>query len=156
VAASHRCGEALPEEFSTLEPHGHAIEARLYAEDPERGFIPQPGTLTGLRWPAPELGPGEPTSPDLPGVRIDAGYIEGGSVSSHYDPLVAKIVAHAENRDRAIALLDETLEKSVIALEGPKGPKATNKDFLRRVLSTPDFLRGDYDTGLAGSLVKSK
>jgi acetyl-CoA carboxylase biotin carboxylase subunit/3-methylcrotonyl-CoA carboxylase alpha subunit len=149
-------GEPLPEELSTRKPSGHAIEARLYAEDPERGFVPQPGTLAALRWPAPELGPGEPTSPDLPGVRIDAGYVEGGSVSSHYDPLIAKVVVHAENRDRAIALLDETLATSVIALEGPKGPKATNRDFLRRALTTSEFLRGEYDTGLAGSLVKSK
>ncbi len=149
-------GEPIPDDFSARKPSGHAIEARLYAEDPERGFVPQPGTLSSLRWPAPGLGPSEPTLPDLPGVRIDAGYVEGGSVTPHYDPLVAKLVAHAENRDRAIALLDETLDKSVVVLEGPKGPKATNRDFLRRVLVAPAFLRGEYDTGLAAELAKSK
>jgi 3-methylcrotonyl-CoA carboxylase alpha subunit len=148
-------GEALPSALAANEPSGHAIEARLYAEDPERGFVPQPGTLTRLTWPDPELGPGQSTISRLPGVRIDAGYVQGGSVTSHYDPLIAKLVAHADTRERAIALLDQTLENSVVAIEGPKGPKATNQHFLRRVLAAPDFVRGEYDTSLAGLLAKS-
>jgi acetyl-CoA carboxylase biotin carboxylase subunit/3-methylcrotonyl-CoA carboxylase alpha subunit len=147
-------GEPLPATFTTKKPTGHAIEARLYAEDPERGFIPQPGTLKTLRWPDAELGPSQATSPNFPGVRIDAGYVEGDSVTSHYDPLIAKLVAHAETREGAIALLDQALERSLVSLEGPKGPKATNQLFLRRVLAAPDFLHGQYDTSLAGLLAK--
>jgi acetyl-CoA carboxylase biotin carboxylase subunit/3-methylcrotonyl-CoA carboxylase alpha subunit len=148
-------GERLPEMLASSKPNGHSIEARLYAEDPERGFVPQPGTLAELRWPAAELGPGLATTSALPGVRIDAGYVEGGIVTPHYDPLVAKIVAHADTRAAAIALLDRTLAASAVRLEGPKGPKATNQGFLRRVLGAPDFVRGDYDTGLAEALAKS-
>jgi acetyl/propionyl-CoA carboxylase alpha subunit len=148
-------GEPFPGTFAASKPNGHAIEARLYAEDPERGFVPQPGTLAALRWPAEEIGPACATASVLPGVRIDAGYVEGGAVTPHYDPLVAKVVAHAGTRTEAIALLDRTLEASDVRLEGPKGPKATNQSFLRRVLATPDFLRGDYDTALAESLAKS-
>jgi acetyl-CoA carboxylase biotin carboxylase subunit/3-methylcrotonyl-CoA carboxylase alpha subunit len=147
-------GERLPETLASATPNGHAIEARLYAEDPERGFIPQPGTLAALSWPHPELGPASPTVSALPGVRIDAGYVEGGVVTPHYDPLVAKIVAHAATRAEAIALLDGALARSTVRLVGPKGPKATNQDFLRRVLGAPDFVRGDYDTALAESLGK--
>jgi acetyl-CoA carboxylase biotin carboxylase subunit/3-methylcrotonyl-CoA carboxylase alpha subunit len=148
-------GEALPGAFATKKPSGHAIEARLYAEDPERGFVPQPGLLKELRWPDAELGPRQAVSPNLPGLRIDAGYVEGDSVTSHYDPLIAKLVAHAETRERAIALLDRALEESIVSLEGPKGPKATNQRFLRRVLAAPDFVRGEYDTSLAAELAKS-
>ncbi|HEX6271536.1 MAG TPA: biotin carboxylase N-terminal domain-containing protein [Polyangiaceae bacterium] len=148
-------GEPLPESLGASPPSGHAIEARLYAEDPSRGFVPQPGTLAELRWPDPELGPAHALSRSLPGVRVDAGFVEGGVVTPHYDPLIAKVVAHAASRERAIALLDEALERTGLRLEGPKGPKATNRDFLRRVLAAPDFVRGEYDTALAGELAKS-
>jgi acetyl/propionyl-CoA carboxylase alpha subunit len=148
-------GEALPPGLAD-QPSGHAIEARLYAEDPERGFIPQPGTLAELRWPDPELGPAQASSRAIPGLRVDAGFVEGGIITPHYDPLIAKVVAHAETRARAIALLDEALEKSAVRLEGPKGPKATNREFLRRVLASPEFAGGEYDTGLAERLAKSK
>ena len=148
-------GEALPASLGASPPSGHAIEARLYAEDPARGFVPQPGTLAELRWPDPELGPAHATSRALPGVRVDAGFVEGNVVTPHYDPLIAKLVAHAETRARAVALLDEALERSAVRLEGPKGPKATNREFLRRVLASPDFARGEYDTGLAERLAKT-
>ena len=147
-------GEPLPASLGASPPSGHAIEARLYAEDPERGFVPQPGTLVELRWPDPELGPAHAVSRLVPGVRVDAGFVEGGVITPYYDPLVAKLVAHAETRGRAIALLDGALAKSAIRLEGPKGPKATNRDFLRRVLAASEFASGDYDTGLAEALVK--
>jgi acetyl/propionyl-CoA carboxylase alpha subunit len=149
-------GERLPSDFGRGKPQGHAVEARLYAEDPERGFIPQPGTLAELRWPSAELGPARATSSSLLGVRVDAGYVEGDTVSSHYDPLIAKIIAHAPSRDEALRLLDGALEASVVGIVGPKGPKATNKDFLRRVLQSADFARGDYDTALAERIAKSK
>jgi acetyl/propionyl-CoA carboxylase alpha subunit len=92
----------------------------------------------------------------MPGVRIDAGYVEGGVVTSHYDPLIAKIVAHAPNREEAVKRLDRALEHSVVRIAGPKGPKATNKDFLRRVLGAEEFVRGDYDTALAERVAKSE
>jgi acetyl/propionyl-CoA carboxylase alpha subunit len=149
-------GERLPADFGRGMPQGHAVEARLYAEDPDRGFVPQPGTLAELRWPSAELGPARATSPSLPGVRVDAGYVEGGTVSSHYDPLIAKIIAHGKSREEAVRLLDGALEASVVGIVGPKGPKATNKDFLRRVLRSTAFARGDYDTALAEGLAKSK
>jgi acetyl/propionyl-CoA carboxylase alpha subunit len=63
-------------------------------------------------------------------------------------------VAHAETRAEAMALLDRTLAESAVRLEGPKGPKATNQNFLRRVLAAPEFVRGDYDTGLAEAIAK--
>jgi acetyl/propionyl-CoA carboxylase alpha subunit len=85
-------------------------------------------------------------------VRVDAGFVEGGVVTPHYDPLIAKVVAHAETRDRAIALLDDALARSAVRLEGPKGPKATNREFLRQVLAAQAFVRGEYDTGLAAEL----
>jgi acetyl-CoA carboxylase biotin carboxylase subunit/3-methylcrotonyl-CoA carboxylase alpha subunit len=144
-------GEALPASLG-LQRVGHAIEARLYAEDPARGFVPQPGTLAELRWVDPELGPENALSQALPGVRVDAGFVEGGVVTPHYDPLIAKMVAHAETRDRAIALLDDALARSAVRLEGPKGPKATNREFLRQVLAARAFVRGEYDTGLAAEL----
>jgi acetyl-CoA carboxylase biotin carboxylase subunit/3-methylcrotonyl-CoA carboxylase alpha subunit len=147
-------GQRLPETLATSKPSGHSIEARLYAEDPGRGFVPQPGTLAGLRWPADELGPACATTSALPGIRIDAGYVEGGTVTPHYDPLIAKLVAHAGSRGEAIALLDRTLETSAVRLEGPKGPKTTNQEFLRRVLAAPEFVRGDYDTALAETIAK--
>ena len=124
------------------------------SEDPERGFIPQPGTLAELRWPDAELGPAHASSRAYPGLRVDAGFVAGGVVTSHYDPLIAKLVAHAETRAQAVALLDQALEKSVVRLEGPKGPKATNREFLRRVLASPEFGAGEYDTGLAERLAK--
>jgi acetyl/propionyl-CoA carboxylase alpha subunit len=148
-------GRALPEWLGASPPSGHAIEARLYAEDPARGFVPQPGTLAELRWPDPELGPAQPESRSFPGLRVDAGFVEGGVVTPHYDPLIAKVVAHAASRERAVALLDEALERTRLRLEGPKGPKATNREFLRRVLAAPAFVRGEYDTALAGELAKS-
>ena len=148
-------GERLPADFGRRKPRGHAVEARLYAEDPERGFIPQPGTLAELRWPSSDLGPARATSSSLPGVRVDAGYVEGDAVSSHYDPLIAKIIAHGASREEALRLLDRALEASVVSIVGPKGPKATNKDFLRRVLQSADFARGDYDTALAERIAKA-
>jgi acetyl/propionyl-CoA carboxylase alpha subunit len=149
-------GEPLPSGLARMSRHGHAIEARLYAEDPARGFVPQPGTLAELHWPDEALGPAESVSQKVPGLRVDAGFVTGGVVTPHYDPLIAKVVAHAETREAAIRLLDRALDESVVRLEGPKGPKATNREFLRQVLSDPEFAQGDYDTGLAARVAKSK
>jgi acetyl-CoA carboxylase biotin carboxylase subunit/3-methylcrotonyl-CoA carboxylase alpha subunit len=135
-------GEALPESLRQLSPSGHAIEARIYAEDPSKGFVPQPGKLERVVWPTGE------------GVRVDAGVAEGGEITPHYDPMIAKLIAHGADRAQAIERLDRALSRTEIALAGPKGPRTTNLDFLRKVLASDAFGTGSYDTSLAESLAK--
>nr|UXE44702.1 acetyl-/propionyl-coenzyme A carboxylase alpha chain [uncultured bacterium] len=136
-------GEKLAPEVLAAKPKGHAVEARLYAENPAAGFVPQPGRLERFRPPE-----------NMPGVRVDAGYGEGGEITPHYDPLIAKIIGHGATREQAIDRLDAALAATELALVGPRGPRATNLDFLRAVLGTPEFRRGEYDTGLAELLIK--
>ena len=113
---------------------GHAIECRLYAEDPEQGFLPSPGFLEGLRFPGG------------PGVRIDAGVHPGSQVSEHYDPMIAKIIVHG--RDRASAI-----RRAIRALsECHVGGIRTNLPLLRRVLEHSPFVEGSYDTGILSTL----
>lgn len=131
-------GEALPSGLERVVPRGHAIEARLYAEDPARGFLPQPGKLERLRFPSA-----------VKGLRIDAGYEEGGEVTTHYDPLIAKVIAHGPTRDEAIERLCQGLEATEITLAGTRGPRVSNRDFLVSVLRHAEFRSGSYDTGLA-------
>jgi 3-methylcrotonyl-CoA carboxylase alpha subunit len=138
-------GESLAPEVLTAKAQGHAVEARLYAENPAAGFVPQPGRLARFRLPE-----------DHPGVRIDAGYAEGGEVTSHYDPLLAKLIAHGETRAEAIARLDAALAATELELVGPRGPRHTNLAFLRVLLASPDFTAGDYDTSLAERLAKPR
>jgi 3-methylcrotonyl-CoA carboxylase alpha subunit len=133
-------GEPLAAELAGLRPSGHAVEARVYAEDPSKGFLPQPGKLEILRW------------PELAGVRVDAGFVEGGEITQFYDPLIAKVIAHAPDRVRAVELLERALAATEIRLVGPKGPRATNLAFLRQVLGAEAFRRGAYDTHLAEGL----
>jgi 3-methylcrotonyl-CoA carboxylase alpha subunit len=122
-------GEPLPWQQQELSQRGHAIEARVYAEDPERGFLPQAGRLLLYR------------EPRMPGVRIDSGVREGDEVSVHYDPLLAKVIAQAETRDLAIARL-------LTALRGfPVLGIITNIPFLIRVLEHPSFRAGEMHTG---------
>jgi acetyl/propionyl-CoA carboxylase alpha subunit len=106
---------------------GHAIEVRLYAEDPAADFLPQTGVLSHLRLPD--------------GVRVDAGVQSGSEISIHYDPMIAKVVAHAATREQAARVLAGALRGAEI--DGLK----TNRDFLVRLLEDPDFLSGDFDTG---------
>jgi 3-methylcrotonyl-CoA carboxylase alpha subunit len=122
-------GEPLPWRAEELEQRGHAIEARVYAEDPSRDFLPQAGRLLLYR------------EPHRPGVRIDSGVIEGGEVPVHYDPLVAKVIAHGESRDAAIARLIAALRAYPVL-----GVK-TNIPFLIAVLEHPRFRAGAVDTG---------
>jgi acetyl/propionyl-CoA carboxylase alpha subunit len=121
-------GEPLPWAQDQLAQRGHAIEARLYAEDPASGYLPQAGRVALFR------------EPSMPGVRVDAGVREGSDVSVHYDPLLAKLIAWAENRDaarhRALAALDNF---PVLGLR-------TNHGLLRRILQHPRFAAGDLDT----------
>jgi len=136
-------GEPLPEGARNLAPTGHAIEARIYAEDPAKGFVPQPGRIERLVWPS--LGNG---------VRIDSGIEEGGEVTPFYDPMIAKVIAHGSDRAQAVARLHAALAATDLGLVGPKGPRATNLSFLQTVLEDERFTRGAYDTSLAESVVR--
>jgi propionyl-CoA carboxylase alpha chain len=137
-------GEPLPEEAVRASVRGHAVEARLYAEDPRRGFLPQAGTLHRFRVDrAPGGDRGTPGGfPGEPGgrLRVDAGVADGSVVGVHYDPLLAKVVAHAPSRAEAAGLLAAALAGA--RLHGV----ATNRDLLVGVLRHPAFLAGDTDT----------
>jgi len=137
-------GKPIPATVLAGTRSGHAVEARVYAEDPKKGFIPQPGRIERLAWPA-----------ESPGVRIDSGVEEGGEVTSYYDPMIAKVVAHGKDRGEAIARLDAALAATELRLAGPKGPRATNLDFLRQVLADSRFAAGTYDTSLAEALART-
>ena len=137
-------GERLAPEILNPTRRGHSIEVRVYAEDPAKKFIPQPGKLEKITWPE--------ASPDL---RVETGVAEGLSVTPFYDPLIAKIVAHGSDRAAAIARLDQALAGTVIDLVAPTGAKAaTNVAFLRKVLAAPAFVEGRYDTSFAEALAK--
>ena len=124
---------------------GHAVEARVYAEDPAKSFAPQPGKLEKLTWPE--------ESADL---RVETGFRQGNTVTPFYDPLLAKIVAHGASRDAAIERLDHALGATEIGLVGPKGPAQTNLAFLRQVLASSPFRAGTYDTHFAEALAKGR
>ena len=121
-------GEPLPWTQAQLSQRGHAIEARLYAEDPARGFLPQAGSLALYR------------EPQWPGVRIDSGVREGDAVTVHYDPLLAKIIAYGETREAAIARLTAALQGFAV-LGVP-----TNLPYLLRILGHARYRRGELDT----------
>jgi propionyl-CoA carboxylase alpha chain len=122
-------GEPLPAEATAARLRGHAIEARLYAEDPPRGFLPQAGTLHRF------------SVRELPGLRVDAAVADGSVVGVHYDPLLAKLIAHAPTRREAAALL-------AAALAGARvHGVTTNRELLVAVLRHPEFLAGRTDTG---------
>ncbi len=134
-------GEKLPD-LSSLARSGHAIEARVYAEDPSKGFIPKPGSIDELVWAS---GGGELQTRT---VRIESGVKAGSKITPFYDPMIAKVVAWGETRDAAIAELDRTLAGTTIA------PATTNLSFLRKVLACDEFRAGAYDTKLAEALAK--
>jgi acetyl-CoA carboxylase biotin carboxylase subunit/3-methylcrotonyl-CoA carboxylase alpha subunit len=136
------CGERLEPAVLGHSSRGHAIEARVYAEDPGRGFLPQPGRIEALTWPSGE------------GIRVDAGVEQGSEVTSHYDPMLAKIIAYGSDRRQAVERLDHALAATQLRLVGPKADRVTNLQFLRQVLAAPEFVAGAYDTGLAEKLVK--
>jgi len=137
-------GERLAPDILSPSRRGHAIEARVYAEDPAKKFAPQPGRLARVTWPE--------ASADL---RIETGIAEGLEITPFYDPLLAKIVAHGETREDAIARLDRALGGTTIELVGPVGPAATNLAFLRQVLAAEAFAGGAYDTTFAEALAKA-
>jgi acetyl-CoA carboxylase biotin carboxylase subunit len=122
-------GRPLPWTQAALSQRGHAIECRVYAEDPANGFLPQAGPLLLYR------------EPRGPGIRVDAGVIEGGEVSVNYDPLLAKLIVHAETRDAAIARARAALGAyPVLGIY-------TNVPFLARLLDHPEFRAGRMHTG---------
>ncbi|MEU1277295.1 biotin carboxylase N-terminal domain-containing protein [Streptomyces sp. NPDC005805] len=127
-------GEALPPEPPA--PHGHAVEARLYAEDPAAGWAPQTGVLHAFDVPG---GPWRDRTAS--GIRVDAGYAAGDTVGVHYDAMLAKVVAYAPTRAAAVRLLARALERA--RLHGP----ATNRDLLVRSLRHPDFAGARLGTG---------
>jgi acetyl/propionyl-CoA carboxylase alpha subunit len=121
-------GEPLPLKQKDIGLTGHAVEARLYAENPAGGlFLPSTGMLEHFALP--------------PTVRADAGVEEGGEVTPFYDPMIAKLIAHAETREAALAELAEACDAVEV------WPVKTNAGFLARCLEAPDFIAGEVDTG---------
>jgi 3-methylcrotonyl-CoA carboxylase alpha subunit len=121
-------GERLPFTQDAVRAHGHAIEARIYAEDPERDFLPATGRLVHLAFPAD--------------ARVDTGVRQGDEISAWYDPLIAKLVVHGEDRAAALARMTAALrETQIVGL-------TTNVEFLRRVCESPAFANAELETGL--------
>jgi len=121
--------EPLPFRQSDLAIHGHAVEARLYAEDPERGFLPSTGHLYHLAFPEGE------------GLRIDAGVEQGDEVTPYYDPMIAKLIAYGPDRATALDRLAKALDDTRVA-----GPRC-NARFLAALCRSPGFRQGRFDTG---------
>jgi 3-methylcrotonyl-CoA carboxylase alpha subunit len=122
-------GEPLPFGQDDLAIAGHAVEARLYAEDPERSFLPSTGKLWALRL------------PEGPGIRVDTGVRAGDEVTPFYDPMIAKVIAHGPDRDAALDRLAAALAETVVA-----GPKS-NTAFLAALCGAAEFRSGRFDTG---------
>ncbi len=123
-------GEPLPFAQTDVRQHGHAIEVRLYAEDPAAGFLPGSGRLDRLRLPEPSRH-----------VRVDGGVVEGDTVTIFYDPMIAKLIVWDEDRPRALARLREALADCDI-----RGPKS-NVSFLEALIRHPSVVDGSIDTG---------
>ena len=121
-------GERLELAQDDVSLDGHAIEVRIYAEDPDKGFIPSPGPIVAWR------------APEGPGVRLDSGFEGGQTVTPNYDPMIAKLIVHAATRDAAIEKLAAALETFTIA-----GIR-TGLPFLRRICENEVYRKGQYDT----------
>jgi acetyl-CoA carboxylase, biotin carboxylase subunit len=126
-------GQRISFDADQLRPSGHALELRVYAEDPKR-FLPSPGTIAV--W----------SQPSGPGIRVDAGYRAGNRVTPFYDPLLAKLCVHGDDRQQA---LDRA--RSAVAAFEITGLK-TNLQFHAELLESAEFCSGDYDTSLVGRL----
>jgi acetyl-CoA carboxylase biotin carboxylase subunit/3-methylcrotonyl-CoA carboxylase alpha subunit len=133
-------GEPLSNEARQCQPSGHAIEARVYAEDPARNFLPRPGKVDQLRWPS--VAPGR--------LRIETALAPGSEVTQYYDPMVAKVIAHGPIRHQALLTLDRVLAESLIA------PLTTNLGFLREVLAHESFRAGQYDTSFVARVLAER
>ena len=136
-------GEPLPKKQEELAIHGHSIEARIYAENPEKGFLPSIGTLRHMDTPSAvsfELGAG--ANGDPAPVRIDSGVREGDAISPYYDPMIAKLIVWGADRTQALARMSQALaEFRIVGL-------ATNIAFLKRLVEGGAFSQADLDTGL--------
>jgi acyl-CoA carboxylase subunit alpha len=125
-------GEPLPPQARDARISGHAIEARLYAEDAAAGFVPATGVLHRFAI---------PDGPDAPGIRVDAGVADGSVVSPHYDAMLAKVIGHGRTRAEAARRLARALQRAEIH------GVTTNRDLLVAILREPEFLAGGTDTG---------
>ena len=123
-------GEKLPIAQHDIALHGHAIEARVYAEDPGRGFLPTGGTVLDV------------VEAGGTGIRVDSGLAPGTVIGSEYDPMLAKVIAHAGDRPAALRALDRALADTAVL------GVTTNIEFLRFLLADPDVVAGRLDTGL--------
>jgi acetyl-CoA carboxylase biotin carboxylase subunit len=133
-AAGDRLADILPD---VIEARGHAIQARVYAEDP-KNFYPSPGKLNVFRPPQGE------------GIRVDTGFAEGREVTPHYDPMIAKVIVHADTRDAAIDRLVAALE--AFEIEGLKN----NIPAVLAILRSEPFRAGDVHTGLIPEVLGKK
>ena len=124
-------GEPLPKTQEQLQIHGHALEARLYAEDADRGFLPSTGTLRHLRLPQASTH-----------VRVDAGVEQGDAITPYYDPMIAKLIVWDEDRERALLRMQRALAQCQVV------GVTTNAAFLRRLVMTDSFRRANLDTAL--------
>jgi acetyl-CoA carboxylase biotin carboxylase subunit len=132
IAAGHR----LPFAWETITPRGHAMEVRLYAEDPENNFFPSPGKILSQH------------QPSGPGIRVDEGVYEGWTVPMDYDPLLSKLIAWGNSREETIARLRRALaEYSVTGIK-------TNAALFRRILAEPDFLKTEIHTKWLDELLR--
>ncbi|ETN40174.1 uncharacterized protein HMPREF1541_04450 [Cyphellophora europaea CBS 101466] len=127
-------GEKLPlnqeEVVERIARHGHAIEARIYAENPDKGFVPDSGWLEHVRLPDQGVD-----------IRVDSGFVQGDEVSTNYDPMIAKLIVRGATRRDALRKMARALEDYEIA-----GP-VTNVDFLKRIVRSTDFMEGEVETG---------
>jgi acetyl-CoA carboxylase biotin carboxylase subunit len=128
-------GEPLPFAQRDIHLRGHAIECRIYAEDPGNNFMPSPGRITRL------------LQPGGPGIREDSGIYEGWVVPVDYDPMLSKLIAYAPTRALAIARMLRALDEYVI------GGIRTNLDLFRQILRDPDFRAAGIDTGYLDRLL---
>ncbi|HEX3163168.1 MAG TPA: biotin carboxylase N-terminal domain-containing protein [Pseudolabrys sp.] len=122
-------GEKLPLTQQQVKFDGHAVEARLYAEDPEHGFLPSTGHVIALEFPKSD------------GLRVDSGIEADGDVTPFYDPMIAKLITHGKTRGEALDRLAGALEKTIVI-----GPRC-NVGFLAKLCRAPAFRKGDFDTG---------
>ncbi|TPL98134.1 acetyl/propionyl/methylcrotonyl-CoA carboxylase subunit alpha [Mesorhizobium sp. B2-3-11] len=129
-------GEKLPKTQSEIALSGHAFEARIYAEDAAKGFLPATGTLHHLKFPG--------VAPEGAAMRIETGVRAGDAISPYYDPMIAKLVVHAGDRQAALEALRTALAQTEIA------GSTVNTAFLAALAADPDFAAGDVDTGLIG------
>ena len=140
-------GEALPKKQAELKIKGHAVEARLYAEDPTKGFLPSIGTLSKMG------GMGDPAVPyvDLGGgcaMRTEYGVVEGDLISTYYDPMIAKLIVRSKSREEALAVLESTCRNLRI------WPVRTNARFLAQLCRHPEFVKGGVSTNFIADKIE--